>query len=102
MASLLDNPLLQSSALPLLLSLILAAASGFSSRSGAKLAAAAIGISILLTLLQIQGLSLMPRSASQKLPWLIAIACSAVSCWICSTAEAVLTKSSVWCYPRPC
>ncbi|WP_315983325.1 hypothetical protein [Aliamphritea spongicola] len=74
METLLNNPLIQSSLLPLLLSLALTAAIGFSCDAGKKIAAVSIAASLLISIIQIQGFSAMPRSASQKLPYLIMIA----------------------------
>ncbi len=74
METLLNNPLIQSSLLPLVISFVITASFGFSSALGKKTAGVAIGISLILTIIQIQGFSSMPRSASQKLPYLILLA----------------------------
>lgn len=74
METLLNNPLIQSSLLPFILSIALTAAIGFSSAAGKKIAAVAIAASLLISIIQIQGFSAMPRSASQKLPYLILLA----------------------------
>ena len=74
METLLNNPLIQSSLLPLSISFIVTAMIGFSSEFGKKIAGIAIGVGLLLTVFQIQGFSFMPRSASQKLPYLIIFA----------------------------
>lgn len=70
----LSNPIVQSSILPLFLSLIVAAALGFSSAKGARIAALGVAISALLTVIVIQGFSFPPKATSQKLPYLIAAA----------------------------
>lgn len=70
----LSNPIVQSSILPLCLSLLIAAALGFSSAKGARIAALGVAISALITVIIIQGFSFPPKATSQKLPYLIAAA----------------------------
>ncbi|GGK71334.1 hypothetical protein [Amphritea balenae] len=71
MENLLNNPMLQSSLLPLLISLIVAGVVGFSSAKGQRFAAIAVAISALATIIVISGLSFPPKATSQKLPYLI-------------------------------
>jgi hypothetical protein len=76
MSSLLNNPAIQSSLLPLLLALGLSGLIrlALGPRAGARLASAAIAIGFLASLLLIQAPVFPPRSASQKLPYLVALA----------------------------
>ena len=70
----LSNPIVQSSILPLFLSLLIAGALGFTSAKGARIATLGVAISALITVIVIQGFSFPPKSTSQKLPYLIAAA----------------------------
>lgn len=76
MSSLLNNPAIQSSLLPLLLALGLTGLIrlALGPRVGARLASAALAISFIASLLLIQAPVLVPRSASQKLPYLVSAA----------------------------
>lgn len=74
MESLLNNPVVQSSLLPLLVSLIVAGIVGFGLPKGTRLAAMAVPISALITIIAISGLSFPPKASSQKLPYLIVAA----------------------------
>ena len=67
----LNNPMVQSSLLPLIVSLVLAGIVGFSSKNGQRLAAIAVAISALVTIIVISGISFPPKATSQKLPYLI-------------------------------
>ena len=71
MDNLLNNPMLQSSLLPLLISLVVAGIIGFSSAKGKRIAAIAVAISALATIIVISGISFPPKATSQKLPYLI-------------------------------
>lgn len=70
----LSNPIVQSSILPLFLSLLIAGVLGFTSAKGARIAVLGVAISALVTVIVIQGFSFPPKSTSQKLPYLIAVA----------------------------
>ncbi|GGB98968.1 hypothetical protein GCM10011352_26410 [Marinobacterium zhoushanense] len=74
MTSILDNPLIQSAVLPLLLSLGLTGLLRLvlGPVFGARLAAAAIAVSFLICQALIQAPVFPPRSSSQKLPYLVA------------------------------
>ncbi len=71
---LLNDPRLQSSLLPLVVSLILTGLLGFGAKSGARLASTAVAAGLLVATLVIQGWVFPPRAASQKLPYLIVAA----------------------------
>ncbi len=76
MSSLLNNPAIQSSLLPLLLALGLTGLIRvtFGPQLGGRLASAAIAIGLIASLILIQAPVFPPRSASQKLPYLVALA----------------------------
>ncbi len=94
METLLNDPLLQSSLLPLTLSLLVAGVLGFSSVLGSRIAGAAIAISLLFTVIQIQGLAVPPRAAAQKLPYLIA---AAGVVGLCVDALGIRDHIYKWC-----
>ncbi|UTW11897.1 hypothetical protein [Marinobacterium rhizophilum] len=76
MSSLLNNPAIQSSLLPLLLALGLTGLirAAFGPQLGGRLACAAIAMGFMASLVLIQAPVFPPRSASQKLPYLVVIA----------------------------
>lgn len=76
MSSLLNNPAIQSSLLPLLLALGLTGLirAAFGAQHGGRLASAAIAIGFIASLVLIQTPVFPARSASQKLPYLVALA----------------------------
>lgn len=74
MENLLNDPLIQSALLPLSVSLILAAALGFTSDTTRVIAGVAVAVSALIAIIAISGLSFPPQATSQKLPYLIVAA----------------------------